>query len=343
MDDIDIRRPRGFRLIDLLVVLGILGILAAILLPAVSRVREAAARCQCLGHLTHLGLAIHYYADTYNKSLPPLSGVPISSGVAHPQSILLTLTPFVEDDTVYTESMLEPDGHTWKGIDRHTGGPIFSTTIIRTFVCPSDSSNSTTQPTARGWAGSSYAANAQVFANRPRVVTDPKTAVTWNELASDFTIDAIPDGTSNTIFLAERFAMTGGLVTGTPCSWVNPPAGGAGLGNTEFDALGCPLQHFVSNHGVIRASVCGPATFFGSGTQDDPVGARGGVWKYPLPEIDATPRRAATDARPQAQHTGVVQVGMGDGSTRGIRRAVNIVTWVRAISPDDGQPLGSDR
>jgi type II secretory pathway pseudopilin PulG len=336
-------RSRGFRLIDLLVVLAIIAIVIGLMLPAHRRVREAAARTQCQNNLKQICLAIHDYASAFQNLLPPLSGAPRQDlgGVPtwHPQAIFFSITPFIEADTVYKDGMTVPGGETWKGICQGPNRPIFSSCFYSTFYCPSDSSNSRKQPVARGWVGSSYAANAQVFGNIAHVVGDPKTG-TWNTLESEWTIK-VPDGTSNTIFIAERFAVAGGPGV-APCSWVNPSAGGAGLGNNEFDALGCPLQTFVSNHGSIRASLCGPASFFGSGTQDDPVGARGGDWKYPLPDIDRTPTTASTDGRPQSEHPPFVQVAMGDGSARGISSAVGQLTWLRAIDPNDGQPLGAD-
>jgi hypothetical protein len=340
MGDYDFRRPFGFRLIDLIVVIIIIVILIGLLLPATRRVHDNGPRVQCQNNLKQIALGIHDYASAYQNQLPAVAAAPIQDGIAHPQSAFFALLPFIEEDFLYKDGMKDPRGQTWNAISEFSKGPIFSTRFVKTYYCASDVSNSTSAPLNNGWVGCSYAINAQVFGSRAGVVKDPK-GVSWNELTPGFNIGNIPDGTSNVLFVAERFALAGGP-GGTPCAWADPPAGGAGLGNAERDAMGCPLQTFVNNRGSFRASVCGPVTFLGAGAVGDPVGARGGVWKYPLPEIDQVPAAASTDGRPQSGHRAVVQVAMGDGSARGITASVSQVTWARVICPDDGQELGSD-
>src|SRR5216683_3357775 len=90
------RRASGFTLIELLVVIAIIAILIALLVPAVQKVREAAARTQCTNNMKQLGLAVHNLHDAY-KRLPPTEGALPGMSLDNFGSLTFWLLPFIEE------------------------------------------------------------------------------------------------------------------------------------------------------------------------------------------------------------------------------------------------------
>ena len=119
------RRPlHGFTLVELLVVIAIIGILIALLLPAVQAAREAARRMQCANNLKQIGLAMHNYAAANREYFP------IGSPGQAKHGLFSTLLPYIEQRTVYDE--LDLTGDT---VD--TFGEAHRYTVIPCYVCPS--------------------------------------------------------------------------------------------------------------------------------------------------------------------------------------------------------------
>jgi len=136
-------KSRGFTLIELLGVIAIIGILVGLLLPAVQKVRDAAARARCSSNLRQLVLAAHNYASNNADKLPDA----LYMNGAHPwyyMSPLAHMLPYLEQDNIYKLGSLgipPTANYPWSnGVNLATsGGRTIATTPIKTFQCAADS------------------------------------------------------------------------------------------------------------------------------------------------------------------------------------------------------------
>ena len=150
----DLRRNRmGFTLIELLVVIAIIAILIGLLLPAVQKVREAAARSTSSNNLKQLGLASHNSADTHGGILPPIytetwlvpSSGPISTQYSGQQgTTFYFLLPYVEQNALYQVGQQNPSNIPYQGNMYQVP--------IKTYMSPTDPTNGNP---VNGWAGCS--------------------------------------------------------------------------------------------------------------------------------------------------------------------------------------------
>src|SRR4029079_999347 len=138
------RRRQGFTLIELLVVIAIIAVLIGLLLPAVQKVREAAARAKSQNNLKQIALAVHNYNDAYQGKLPALTdlGTGAPNGWGY-NSLFFNILPYVEQDNVYR--LFQKGTAAGNALYFNaTGGA--AKTIIPTYLSPADStaSNGTT-------------------------------------------------------------------------------------------------------------------------------------------------------------------------------------------------------
>jgi prepilin-type N-terminal cleavage/methylation domain-containing protein len=306
-------RRQGFTLIELLVVIAIIAILIGLLLPAVQKVREAAARISCGNNLKQLGLATQNYVSAHSI-LPPMFGGPQGSNYqsVQPQfgSLDFYLLPYLEGQSIVAAA----NGNSASANSKNQP--------VKFFLCPSDPTllgNTYIDPTTGPWTSTNYAANVWVFDFRG--TGDISTSM--------------PHGASSTVIFAERYKECKNATGQTDPVWaafpaITPPntnptnttpvAGGlnsvAGFGWTQFN-IGC--------------SGC-----LGAGTINPDYNGTSGPFQ-------AAPGALACDFTGlQSGHTGVMLAGLGDGSVRAVNAGVSAATWNNACNPIVLVPLGKD-
>jgi prepilin-type N-terminal cleavage/methylation domain-containing protein len=189
------RHLRGFTLIELLVVIAIIAVLIGLLLPAVQKVREAAARTQSRNNLKQMTLALHNCNDAYGK-MPSCSGWFPQQGLfnrtpAQHGTLFYFLLPFLEQSNVYNATSDKSQS---------------STAIVKTFIAPGDPSMPGNYLSDGSRGATSYAANYFVFGDETGWGGVPLALSGMARLPA-----TIPDGASNTVALGERLTICAGI------------------------------------------------------------------------------------------------------------------------------------
>jgi prepilin-type N-terminal cleavage/methylation domain-containing protein len=321
-------RRHGFTLIELLVVIAIIAILIGLLLPAIQKVREAAARMKCSNNLKQIGLAAQSYHDS-NGHLPPGIGYHPTATNGAFGSYFFHLLPYVEQDNLYRSALGSvpfppPDGPTavyYPGNNKVYSQP------VRIFLCPSDPS---VEPgggvTVAGFSfgASCYGSNALVVAQNDITTLPFKT----NPQGKTRILADIPDGTSNTILHAEKYARC--THTALPPQFRDGGSAWAYSGAGPFHWLPEPMGPPVKMFGPV---FCVPA--FANLGAPDAIGPRS-IFQVQPREGRCDPTRAAT------AHAGGIQVGLVDGSVRTLAPSLSGATWAAAVTRAGGEVLSSD-
>jgi type II secretory pathway pseudopilin PulG len=299
-------RRSGLTLLDLLVVLAVLAILAGLLLPAVQKVREAAARSASMNNLKQIGLAVHNYASTYNF-MPP--GVDANDYSAHAHML-----PFIEQENVFKLIDFK------KRMDAKDNDQVRAIQI-KIFLSPRDEVQSA-EPN-RGATNYVFLAgtNPDLAKNNGMFYRDSKT-----------TFAQITDGTSNTVMTAETLKGNG-LTKPVTVQRQHVRLKAADLAGLKEGAGAAEWKAGKAIAGDRCASWLDgrflQSTFTGTLKVNDE-----------RPDVDCGGAGGFSALRAPGD---VALVGLGDGSVRTVSaRRLTFQTWQNAVNRHDGNVLGQD-
>ncbi len=320
---------------ELLVVIAIIGILVALLLPAVQAAREAARRVQCANNLKQLALAMHGHESAHGY-YPSLSST--SAGGPYRFSPLAHLLPYIEQEN--TSECIDFAVSPYEQ-------PVAIRTRIATMLCPSDglvdlypADDPTERRPLPEAAPTNFGVNLGSGTGTDYDYRYPTNGYMWVD--SKVCQSDIRDGTSSTVMLSET--LLGPVEDAT-----SPPA---------------RLKRYIAS-GSYRRNSDAPGLAGGDGALVDPdlaaetasvskwLGRRGRTWMLystrsasltgylppnsPIPDFYS---HALTIGGPRSNHAGLVNVALGDGSIRSINDSVDLTTWHALWSRDGGERLG---
>jgi len=307
-------QQKGFTLIELLVVIAIIGVLIGLLLPAVQKVREAAARLQCTNNLKQIGLAMMNYESTY-RMFPAgyldnmTTNRPNSAATSNPDPITgwgwgTLILPYLEQESLYKSININSIAMN----NTYAGTIAFRKTVIKGFLCTSDDTGLNTFTISGTGGNFELAKSSYAGVNGQAELADFDTAFGLGMFlrGRGVSIAEVTDGLSNTLFVGERSSKSAKQAVGTlpgVCTWVGALPGGDLDGET-------PALYILG----------------WTGNSSSPA-------KPNMPEPDGSFHPESFTSR----HSGGVNFLFGDGSVRFITDSIDGQTWVKLGTRQGGE------
>ena len=353
----DSHRRNGFTLIELLVVIAIIGILIGLLLPAVQKVREAAARIQCANNLKQIGLALHQYHDA-NQHFPqayltlsqPDPTAPPGTGTYGAGAFVLIL-PYLEKGNLYRG--IDVTRSALGSVNMPPGNPAYSTPL-KVFLCPSSPGPATAVYSAELansfnnfgvavtpapgliFGRTDYAPDAGMQAALPGISVNAGASIIAQPPDGPVRMTDILDGTSTTMMVEEDAGRPGWYgsrgVASEPAIGGYTPATGAYQGGVYGPApqgggaWADPLNYIATN---------------GSDPSGSGIAAGGGFMGIPAAPWSCA-SGCSNDSEIFSFHTGGSNVMFGDGSVRFVRNGLTMNQAQALLSRAGGEVISFD-
>ena len=314
------RARRGFTLIELLVVISIIGLLIALLLPAVQAAREAARRAQCANNFKQLGLALHGYHDVYNSFPIGRTGLYYTYPSSDPnrRTWLLGALPYIEQGSLQNSFNFALSFYTAQN----------QTTVntrVATFLCPSDMPGVqepwSSVPRVKGNIAANWGSTHYLQGEANRGAEGPVPFLGPNGLSTftsapfagnlSFGLNTFSDGASNTILLGE-------VIVGRNVAEANPADHRGDLFN---DDRSCSMFMTYTTPNSKVPDQMGDDIYCGQGLANNP------------PCNGLSPAFNASRSR----HPGGVHALLADGSARFVKDSLDINIWRSLGSPRGGE------
>jgi prepilin-type N-terminal cleavage/methylation domain-containing protein/prepilin-type processing-associated H-X9-DG protein len=311
------RSPRGFTLIELLVVIAIIAVLIGLLLPAVQKVREAAARMTCTNNLKQIGLALHNYQTATNAF--PTSVRPADSTLLPHRSWTVATLSYMEQGNL---SNLYDLTTNW---DSATNLPVTSQPL-KVFQCPSAQTGRLDGNPQTGVYGivstNDYAASTGIAAYATTVNTTGLVQLGMLPKNMVARIGDTTDGLSNSMFIVECAGRPQIYRLGVP------------FGTVPTDQINGGGWARPASDYAFQTSTPDGATFPGSC-------AAGCTNGFDYTTYNMSPFGTDGTSEAYSFHTGVVNVLFGDGSVHSVSSSISVLTWAALVTRSGGEVIDS--